>query len=797
MTKRLYSLVIATMLLSTSTVWSQSNNEMRQVYAEAESAYQLGQIEQAINILQQNYKSFQGNAKQNALRLLSLCHLALDNFEESERYASMLLDINPYYTSTMDPIRFEDMVNLLKSGRSATITTASSQAESINEAPVPVTVITREMIDMLSNNKSIGHILSAYVPGMSEVCSYAFSNYAMHGVYTSGQEKILVMENGHRLNARSTNNGKLDYAISTEKIDHIEVLRGPASSLYGNVALTAVVNIITKKGHEIDGIKLKYGSGSFGTHRADFTAGTTFMGADILAWAALYTSNGEKINIPKGTGYSLTPRDGYSYVGRYEGKPSYDIGLNFSIKDFTFMFSHRYGKQVPQYSWYGEVYDYDNYRHFQGNTIGYSIDETHLDLSYSKSLGRFNFNVSVYGDKYRFYDYAVVSDSIYNVIITEDNVPKVDENGNFVFKTFHHLYQDINWEEYTIGGIAKVDASYTLGAMKGNLLTGIHWENFTLHDNESLLGEDYDRFSTVIRESKNIINNGTEYSLSAFVQCKHYFHDNFILNAGLRFDSKHRKNDVNVTAFSPRVALIYMPSKALNTKISYSRAFVDAPYFYRQNTSNPYRGSQDLMPEYIDALQLDFLGTFSKHFSYDINIFYNHLTDLICNNQSTDLNVAKYINAGSLKIAGIEAELSYNTPSFHSRLNTTLHRAIEAEQYYYDNHNVYSIPSWVLNLSGEKRLLNKLKHSIWLSGNLRFTSRTLNKANSRIKGSEDFYLSGYTLLDLRLKYNYNNHIDFSLDCDNVFNTSYEIGGTSYFPYKYLGRNVMATVSFKL
>ena len=797
MTKRLYIILIATMLLSTSVVWSQSNNEMRKVYTEAESAYQLGQIEQAISILQQNLNSFQGNAKQNALRLLSLCYIAQDNFEESERYASMLLDANPYYTSTMDPIRFEDMVNLLKSGRSATITTASSQAESINEAPVPVTVITREMIDMLSNNKSIGNILSAYVPGMSEVCAYAFSNYAMHGVYTSGQEKILVMETSHRLNARSTNNGKLDYAISTEKIDHIEVLRGPASSLYGNVALTAVVNIITKKGREIDGVKLKYGSGSFGTHRADFTAGTSFMGADILAWAALYTSNGEKINVPKGTGFSQTPRDGYAYIGRYEGKPSYDIGLNFSVKDFTFMFSHRYGKAVPQYSWYGEVYDYDNYRHFQGNTIGYSIDETHLELGYSKSLGRFNFNVSVYGDKYRFYDYAVVSDSIYNVIITEDNVPKVDENGNFVFKTFHHLYQDINWEEYTIGGIAKVDASYTLGAMKGNLLTGIHWENFTLHDNESLLGEDYDRFSTVIRESKNIINNGTEYSLSAFVQCKHYFLDNFILNAGLRFDNKHRKNDVNVTAFSPRVALIYMPSKTLSTKISYSRAFVDAPYFYRQNTSNPYRGSQDLMPEYIDALQLDFLGTFSKHFSYDINIFYNRLTDLICNNQSTDLNVAKYINAGSLKIAGIEAELGYNTPSFHSRLNTTLHRAIEAEQYYYDKHNVYSIPSWVLNLSGEKRLLNKLKHSIWLSGNLRFTSRTLNRANSRIPGSEDFYLNGYTLLDLRLKYNYNNHIDFSLDCDNVLNTSYQIGGTSYLPYKYPGRTMMATISFNL
>lgn len=184
----------------------------------------------------------------------------LDQIEESEKYAGYLLKENKnYYGSLQDPIRFVDMINRLREGSGTIIKTASGQEELIEEAPVPVTIITREMIDMLSNNKSIGQILATYVPGMSEVCSYAFANVAMHGVYTNGQEKILVMENGHRLNARSTNNGKLDYAISTEKIDHIEVLRGPASSLYGNVALTAVVNIITKKGNEINGVKGKYG----------------------------------------------------------------------------------------------------------------------------------------------------------------------------------------------------------------------------------------------------------------------------------------------------------------------------------------------------------------------------------------------------------------------------------------------------------------------------------------------------------------------------------------------------------
>ncbi|WP_288287528.1 TonB-dependent receptor plug domain-containing protein [uncultured Prevotella sp.] len=327
-------------------VSAQERQNLRQIYEKAEEAYQIGQLDQAIDLLEDHLNDFSGNLRQSALRLVSICYLAQDDKESSEKYARLLLSINPYYTSVQDPIRFEDMIALLTSGRSSTVTTASSQAESINEAPVPVTVITREMIDQISNNKSIGQILATYVPGLNEVSAYSISNVAMHGVYTSSQEKILVMENGHRLNMRATNNGKLDYAISTEKIDHIEILRGPASSLYGNVALTAVVNIITKDGREINGVKGKYGYGSYGTHRADFIAGTTLLDADVMAWASIYTSQGEKVDIPKYSDYSMTKHDGYVYIGGYEGKPSYDIGFNIKLKDFNFMVNLKNGKQV-------------------------------------------------------------------------------------------------------------------------------------------------------------------------------------------------------------------------------------------------------------------------------------------------------------------------------------------------------------------------------------------------------------------------------------------------------------------
>ena len=350
MKRYLYDILAVCMMLMPLMASAQEKQDLRQIYTKAEEAYQIGQLDQTIELLENSLNDFTGNLRQSALRLISISYLALDDKDTSEKYARQLLSLNPYYTSVQDPIRFEDMIAQLKTGRGSMITTASSQAESINEAPVPVTVITREMIDQLSNNKSIGQILAAYVPGLCEVSAYSISNVAMHGVYTSSQEKILVMENGHRLNMRSTNNGKLDYAISTEKIDHIEVLRGPASSLYGNVALTAVVNIITKNGREVNGVKGKYGYGSYGTHRADFIAGTTLLDADVMAWASLYTSQGKKIDVPALSDHSMTKHDGYTYIDGYREKPSYDIGCTLNYKDFNFMINLKNGKQV-QATW--------------------------------------------------------------------------------------------------------------------------------------------------------------------------------------------------------------------------------------------------------------------------------------------------------------------------------------------------------------------------------------------------------------------------------------------------------------
>jgi iron complex outermembrane receptor protein len=797
--KRFWNIILAvSMMWMPVMVAAQEKQDLRQVFEKAEEAYQIGQLDQAIEILEGNLNDFTGNLRQSALRLVSICYLAQDDKDTSEQYARLLLSINPYYTSVQDPIRFEDMIALLKSGRSSTVTTASSQAESINEAPVPVTVITREMIDQLSNNKSLGQILATYVPGLNDVSAYSISNIAMHGVYTSSQEKILVMENGHRLNMRSTNNGKLDYAISTEKIDHIEVLRGPASSLYGNVALTAVVNIITKNGREVNGVKGKYGYGSYGTHRADFIAGTTLLDADVMTWASLYTSQGKRIDIPALSDYSMSKHDGYAYIGGYEGKPSYDLGCTLKYKDFNFMINLKSGKQVPQYSWYGETFDYDAYRTMDGCKPGCSISEKHLELGYTKSLGKVNLNVSTYGDWYYIQDFMPVKDDSMLVTLRDDDANPIIVDGEPLQKMYPGVYQDLDYQEYTIGAMAKADANYTLGSMKGNLLLGSQFEYFKLASNDFYGGLSFNRIYVTFPETKPMLRIGSERSFSAFIQGKHYFTSKFILNAGLRFDNKNRTNGKNVTAFSPRVALIYIPNEKFSTKLSFSRAFVDAPYYYRHNSTNGARGSEDLMPEFMNAIQLDFIGRIDNwHLDYDVNIFYNQLTDIVVNNPSQDTSTPKYINSGSLKVAGAEAELGFSIPSFRIDANMTFLRPLEATDYYYSDHQIYSIPTFTANLICSKRLMNIGNNLLWLNAGFKFGTKTLNKANTNVKGSEDFDLSGNAVVDLGLKYSYRDAIQLSLDCDNLFDRSYYVGGSFYVPYRAQGRTVMATVAFKL
>ena len=807
--KRLQYLIIfiMTALLLPMNIQAQDSGASRDIYTQAENEYKIGRFDSALDLLETNINDFQGNLKQNAYRLISLCFLAQDNWERSEYYANLLLKENPYYSSVQDPVRFEEMISRLKMGRGTTITTASSQAESVLETPVPVTIITAEMIDALGYNKSLNQILAAYVPGITEVASRNLDNIAMHGAYTSGQEKILIMENGHRLNARSTNLGRTDYAISTQKIDHIEVLRGPASSLYGNVALTAVVNIITKDGSSINGVSARYGYGSRNTHKADILAGMHFMNYDISMWGSIYTSKGEERYISPTYDQSLdiyraAPPliyGGNAYINKYTDKPSYDVGINLKLNDFNLMFSRKSGKKTQQFSMMGHTYNYDAYRRFNGLKPGYGMDENHANFGYMKNWEKFSLNASIYGDWYDISDYSVASDAMFYSEFNDDGTPKKDEQGNPVITEWQGAYQVYAWKEMTIGGTVRGDCNYTLGSMNGSLLAGLQYEYFSLYDTYGMVGRNYDAIQFVIKESENPILTGRENIISFFLQDKHYFTKKIILNAGLRFDSKYRANSVRINALSPRVAFIYMPKNDFSMKLSYSRSFVDAPYFYRRNIDNSYLGAEDLKPEYLNAIQFDILGEIKPlHLTYDVNLFYNKFTDIIYAIPGAGLEDAKFRNSGKLEIMGAEMDVHYNHKRLKADLIASYSYLLSAKDYYYKDNHIYAIPNFVTNGVFSYQILDKTSHRLWVTSNIRFSTNSyVNILNTETY--EDGKMSSNILFDLGTKYQIGNHVTLQVNCENIFDkTTYMSGATlASMPWYKPGRTFMANVKFTL
>ena len=112
-------------------------------------SYRLGQLDRTLDSLTQNIGQYEGAEQIQAYRLLSLTYLALDRFGEASEAANKLLDLEPYYTPAWDDSEpFKRLIESLRSGQS-TIVSASQQAETLEEAPVPVTLITEEMIEAI------------------------------------------------------------------------------------------------------------------------------------------------------------------------------------------------------------------------------------------------------------------------------------------------------------------------------------------------------------------------------------------------------------------------------------------------------------------------------------------------------------------------------------------------------------------------------------------------------------------------------------------------------------------------
>ncbi len=128
-----------------------------------------------------------------------------------------------------------------------TVTSAARHRQLIEESPSAVTVLTREDIEA-SGADSIPNLLRL-VPGMDVIVSSgAFQSVSSRLNWTNEGNTYLVLIDGREINYDPLGFPPWEIQpVFLEDIERIEVIRGPASSLYGANAFAGVVSITTRE----------------------------------------------------------------------------------------------------------------------------------------------------------------------------------------------------------------------------------------------------------------------------------------------------------------------------------------------------------------------------------------------------------------------------------------------------------------------------------------------------------------------------------------------------------------------
>lgn len=158
------------------------------------------------------------------------------------------------------------------------VVTGTRNATDVKHLSQTVSVVDRKKIEQ-SLQSSLLPILTENVPGLFTtsrgVMGFGVSNGAAGGISLRGlsgnSAQLMVLIDGHPQYAGIFGHPISD-AYQSMLADKVEVLRGPASVLYGSNAMGGVVNIVTRKMHA-DGVRtnLHAGYGSYNTLETEVT----------------------------------------------------------------------------------------------------------------------------------------------------------------------------------------------------------------------------------------------------------------------------------------------------------------------------------------------------------------------------------------------------------------------------------------------------------------------------------------------------------------------------------------------
>ena len=216
------------------------------------------------------------------------------------------------------------------------VVTASRVEQQLADVNMSVSVITSEDIAEMSGAKTIADLLESKVPGIQVKND---GGQGIDRIKIRGEDafRTLVMIDGQRISEQKSMSG-VPLLIDPSQVERIEVIRGPASVLYGSDAIGGAINIITKKGGE-DAFGATVSAGLDTASSGKELSGSIYGAAN--GWKYRFGGairNADNIDTPVGEmPHTESSSKAANAFLSYDIDPNKTVGLSLSHFDLDFM----------------------------------------------------------------------------------------------------------------------------------------------------------------------------------------------------------------------------------------------------------------------------------------------------------------------------------------------------------------------------------------------------------------------------------------------------------------------------
>ena len=185
---------------------------------------------------------------------------------------------------------------LLLFGKEILVITAARHEQEIGEAPATINVITAEDIKN-SGCLTVGDLLRT-LAGMD--IRYAGTKFyvtprGLSSANSCATERVLCFIDGRPINTPNHGSFFPDLTLPLVNVKRIEVIKGPASAIYGANAFSGIINIITKSAEDIDGFEISAAGGEFSTQLHKLSFGKKSEKIDGLFTARWFKTDGSQL----------------------------------------------------------------------------------------------------------------------------------------------------------------------------------------------------------------------------------------------------------------------------------------------------------------------------------------------------------------------------------------------------------------------------------------------------------------------------------------------------------------------